>query len=113
MTTINTASAAPMAGASDAINRINAPGNIERQSAVSQLGAGDFLRLMTAQLTNQDPSEPQSNEQMLAQLAQFSTLESQTASQSLLADISRKLDALIEAQSRAISAASTPPATGI
>jgi len=110
MTTINPASAA---SASDAIDRINAPGTIERQSAVSQLGAGDFLRLMTAQLTNQDPSEPQSNEQMLAQLAQFSTLESQTASQSLLDDISRKLDALIEAQERAITAASTPPATDI
>jgi len=40
----------------------------------SQLGQEDFLKLMTAQMQNQDPFQPQSNDQMIAQMAQFSTV---------------------------------------
>jgi flagellar basal-body rod modification protein FlgD len=43
-------------------------------TAKSQLGQEDFLKLMTAQLQNQDPFQPQSNDQMIAQMAQFSTV---------------------------------------
>ena len=93
------------AGVQEALDRLNAPSTIRRESAAASLGSEDFLRLMTAQLANQDPLEPQSNEQMLAQLAQFSSLESETASRAPLDDISAKLDALIEAQERALSAA--------
>ena len=39
------------------------------------LGKNDFLRLLTIQLQNQDPLEPQDNTEMVAQLAQFSSLE--------------------------------------
>lgn len=38
------------------------------------LGQDDFLRLMIAQLRNQDPFEPMENGQFLGQMAQFSTL---------------------------------------
>ncbi len=41
----------------------------------SQLGQADFLRLVTEQLKHQDPLEPMSNENFIAQMAQFSTLE--------------------------------------
>ncbi|MDI9819482.1 MULTISPECIES: flagellar hook assembly protein FlgD [unclassified Legionella] len=37
------------------------------------LGQSDFLRLMVAQVQNQDPLEPKTNGDFLAQLAQFST----------------------------------------
>lgn len=87
------------------LDRINAPSTIVRESAAAALDSADFLRLMTAQLANQDPLEPQSNEQMVAQLAQFSTLENGTASRATLAEISAKLDALILAQERAAAAA--------
>jgi flagellar basal-body rod modification protein FlgD len=38
------------------------------------LGQSDFLKLMTAQMQNQDPFQPQSNTEMIAQMAQFSTV---------------------------------------
>ncbi len=38
------------------------------------LGQDDFLKLMTAQMSNQDPFQPQSNTEMIAQMAQFSTV---------------------------------------
>ena len=38
-------------------------------------GQDTFLRLLTTQLQNQDPSNPMSNEDFVAQLAQFSSLE--------------------------------------
>ena len=88
-----------------ALDRLNAPSAIVRESAAAALDSEDFLRLMTAQLANQDPLEPQSNEQMVAQLAQFSTLENGTASRASLAEISAKLDALIAAQEAATAAA--------
>ncbi|MEO1222349.1 MAG: flagellar hook capping FlgD N-terminal domain-containing protein [Pseudomonadota bacterium] len=89
----------------DTLGRLNAPGTIVQQSAAAQLGSADFLRLMTAQLSNQDPLEPQSNEQMLAQLAQFSALESNIEGNATLDDIAAKLDSLIVAQNAAAEAA--------
>jgi flagellar basal-body rod modification protein FlgD len=40
----------------------------------SMLGQKDFLRLLTAQMQTQDPFEPVDNKEMLAQMAQFSSL---------------------------------------
>ena len=39
------------------------------------LGKDQFMKLMVAQLKHQDPLDPAKNEQFLAQLAQFSSLE--------------------------------------
>lgn len=41
----------------------------------NKLGKEDFLRLLVAQLSNQDPLSPQDGSEFVAQLTQFSSLE--------------------------------------
>lgn len=49
------------------------PGSPTTQtSGAGMLNQNDFLRLMTTQLTTQDPFDPVDNTQMVAQMAQFS-----------------------------------------
>lgn len=43
--------------------------------ANGRVSSNDFLRLLVTQLQNQDPLDPMSNEDFLAQLAQFQALE--------------------------------------
>lgn len=90
---------------STALAQLNAPGNIRRASSYNALDQGDFLRLLTVQLQQQDPLAPVDNKEMLAQMAQFSTLAGTTETNATLADIAAKLDRLIAVQQ---PAASTP-----
>src|ERR1039457_5446782 len=39
------------------------------------LSQGDFLKLLVTQMTSQDPMNPQSDTQMAAQMAQFTSLQ--------------------------------------
>ena len=57
----------------------------------TQLDQSDFLKLMTAQLGNQDPFQPQSNDQMIAQMAQFSTVSGITQLNTTLTGISTQI----------------------
>ncbi len=54
------------------------------QAAVSELGSDVFLRLLVTQLQSQDPTNPTKNEEFVAQLAQFTTLEQATHTTDLL-----------------------------
>ncbi|WP_203309160.1 flagellar hook capping FlgD N-terminal domain-containing protein [Sphingomonas beigongshangi] len=55
------------------------------------LDQSDFLALMTAQLKNQDPFNPVDNTQMVAQMAQFSSVAGISQMNSTLSGIATKL----------------------
>ena len=66
----------------------------------SQLGQDTFLKLMVAQLRNQDPMNPTDSTQFLAQTAQFTSLEkmdelAQQSSQSLSAQMAFGASSLV------------------
>ncbi len=48
------------------------------QATSANLGKNDFLKLLTTQLQNQDPSDPMKGKDFAAQLAQFSSVEQLT-----------------------------------
>lgn len=58
---------------------------------LGEMGQADFISLMTAQMKNQDPFEPVDNSQMVAQLAQFSSLAGISEMSSTLKSIAEKL----------------------
>ena len=82
-----------------------APSATTSTSAFNKLGESDFLTLLTTQLANQDPTNPVDNTQMLAQLAQFSTLAAANQTNTDLSTISGQISA-------ATGAAGTPTTTG-
>ena len=56
----------------------------EATSGLSNLSADDFMTLLIAQLQNQDPSEPVSNETLLDQLATMRALQADVELESTL-----------------------------
>lgn len=68
------------------------------KSGYSALGQGDFLKLMTAQLQQQDPTSPVDSKEMLAQLAQFQSLGGINDVNETLKTIAAKLDAVLASQ---------------
>ncbi len=58
----------------------------------SNIGIQDFLKILTAQLNNQDPLKPVDNQDFVAQIAQFATLEQSR-------ELNVKLDQLLASQS--------------
>lgn len=65
------------------------------------LGQADFLKLMTAQMKNQDPFDPVDNTQMVAQMAQFSSLAGISEMGTTLKSIAEKLGATSTADAMA------------
>ena len=76
------------------------------KSGLAALGQDDFLKLMTEQLRQQDPFAPVDNKEMLAQMAQFSSLAGLAEMGDTLKAISGKLDIVLAGQ-----AAPTTPST--
>lgn len=75
------------------------------KSGFAALGQADFLKLLTTQLQMQDPSDPVDNKEMLAQMAQFSSLAGISDMGETLGAIAAKLDTLIAQQANAASIA--------
>lgn len=71
------------------------------KAGMAGLGQADFLRLLTTQMSVQDPFDPVDNKEMIAQMAQFSSLSATTEMGDTLKSIAEKLDAVLAAQAAA------------
>lgn len=63
------------ASAISSLSGFDAASSTSQKEDRGSLGKDDFLRLLMAQLGNQDPTSPQDTEQFMNQLTQFSSLE--------------------------------------
>ncbi len=66
--------------------------NVPVREAQANLGKDDFLKLLVTQLKHQDPSNPVKDQNFIAQMAQFSSLEQ-------MQNISQSIDRLSNRQS--------------
>jgi flagellar basal-body rod modification protein FlgD len=74
MTTINSAFDDTLSQLGIARQGVAGTPKLQTAAEANTLGQDAFLKLMTEQLKNQDPFEPVKNEQMVAQMAQFSSV---------------------------------------
>jgi flagellar basal-body rod modification protein FlgD len=75
------------------------------------LNQNDFLQLLVAQIQYQDPMNPQSDTQMAAQMAQFTSLQQATQSTNSLAMM--QANSLIGSTVTVQIDSNTPPVTGV
>jgi flagellar basal-body rod modification protein FlgD len=96
-----------------AVNNVTNANNVVLQpkGAGQQMGQSDFLRLMTAQLSQQDPFNPVDNQQMVAQMAQFSSLAGISETNTTLQQISEQLAAQTQLLKDIKAATPAPTAT--
>ncbi|PLS01449.1 flagellar hook capping FlgD N-terminal domain-containing protein [Neobacillus cucumis] len=57
------------------VNSVKTTTSTKQPQQQSQLDKDMFLKILSAQLSNQDPTQPMEDREMIAQMAQFSTLE--------------------------------------
>lgn len=69
-------------------NIVNSSASSDSVSGAQQtLSQNDFLKLLVAQMENQDPLQPQSDTEMASQMAQFTSLTQTTAMSSSLSSM--------------------------
>jgi flagellar basal-body rod modification protein FlgD len=64
---------------------------VQTQQEANTLGQDSFLKLLTEQLKNQDPFDPVKNENMVAQMAQFSSVAGISEMNTTLKSVSAQL----------------------
>jgi flagellar basal-body rod modification protein FlgD len=83
-----------------------ATGTSAATAKTDPLGRDTFLKLLITQLQHQDPMQPQENGEFLAQLAQFSSLESLQQ----IKDDMTALRTLVETSAAAVAATTSSAA---
>ena len=73
-----TMSATEKLQAQNAVDSFNKTLTVNGRRSSNELGKDDFLKILIAQLSNQDPTSPLENTEFIAQMAQFSSLEQMT-----------------------------------
>jgi flagellar basal-body rod modification protein FlgD len=61
-------------------------------SQLNSVGMQDFLKILASQLNNQDPLKPMDNQEFIAQIAQFTSLEQSR-------ELNQKIDGMLSLQS--------------
>lgn len=57
------------------VSTFNTPSTTQERLPTQVLGQNDFLKLLVAQMTSQDPLSPQKDTEFIAQMASFTSLE--------------------------------------
>ena len=96
MSPVTSSTSATQSGSANALSTMN---------RTNSLGKDAFLKLLVAQLKNQDPQNPADSSQMAAQLAQFSSVEQ-------LTNINETLSAQSASQATLISQVAAGAASG-
>ncbi|MEM8791507.1 MAG: flagellar hook capping FlgD N-terminal domain-containing protein [Pseudomonadota bacterium] len=78
--------------ASTPASTTSTPGETQGSAATLASDFETFLSLLTAQLENQDPLQPLESTEFVAQLAQFSSVEQQIATNEALSEMLSKLE---------------------
>jgi len=84
---------------------------VQPKGSQKTLGESDFLTLMTTQLQQQDPFEPVDNKEMIAQMAQFSSLAGISQMNDTLTSIADQIKAQTALLTEIKAASAAAPST--